>query len=204
MYHLTPRGNDGRTIFTEDAERVHFLLLLNAVAQERRWIVYGYCLMGNHLHLLVQVPELGLSEGMQRLLGGYSQWWNSKHEGFGHAFVNRFPSKPVHSDAHLRETARYIDLNPVRARLTPRAEQWAWSSYRAHIGLGPRPPFLANARFLELFGPTPERARKAYRRFVREGARPGSDGLDLDGHARHAARLEPRHPRRRPRPSARA
>ena len=169
IYHLTPRGNDGRTIFTEDADRVEFLLLLDSVARQRRWTVIGYCLMGNQLHLLVQVPELGLSEGMQRLLSGYAQWWNGKYERFGHVFLNRFPSKPVRSSTHLLETARYIDLNPVRAGLKFRPEQWTWSSYRAHIGLSHTLPFLANARFLELFGPTPDKARKAYRQFVREG-----------------------------------
>ena len=170
-----PRGNDGRAIFTRDADRSWFLSLLGGYAGEYGWVVLGYCLMDNHVHLLVQVPNLGLSEGMQRLLGGYSAWWNRKHGHFGHLFVNRFNGKRIQRGSHLLEVARYIDLNPVRAQMCSRPDAWRWSSYRAHVGLDHPLPFLANSRFLELFGSTPDKARRAYRQFVGEGRRLGSD-----------------------------
>ncbi len=169
IYHLTPRGNNRRTIFTADRDRLKFLALLTRVTRERRWIVFGYCLMDNHVHLLVQVPELGLSEGMQELLGRYAQWSNREYGRFGHLFVNRFPSETVCSDAHLLGALRYVDLNPVRAGLTTRPEDWPWSSYRAHVGLEHPLPLLANDRFLGLFGSTPDTAREVYREFVRAG-----------------------------------
>lgn len=175
IYHATPRGNDGRPIFLEDADRVQFLLRLERVARKYRWVVYGYCLMTNHVHLLIQVPDGGLSEGMRELLGSYARWWNLEHGRYGHLFRNRFDAEAVISDRHLVATARYIDLNPIRAKMRNRPEQYPWSSYRAHVGLQHPLRFLANSRFLELFGSTPDTARKAYRRFVREGHVPVSD-----------------------------
>ena len=175
IYHLTPRGNDGREIFLEDADRVHFLLRLGRVARKYRWVVFAYCLMTNHFHLLVKVPEDGLSPGMQELLGGYARWWNGEHDHYGHLFRNRFDDTPVRVVRHLIATARYVELNPVRAKMHNRPEQWPWSSYRAHVGLDHPAPFLANTEFLKLLGPTPDKARKAYRRFVREGHVPVSD-----------------------------
>jgi putative transposase len=169
IYHLTPRGNDGRRIFTANDDRLSFLTRLDRAAREHDWIVLGYCLMDNHIHLLIQAPGGDLSAGMQQLLSGYSHWWNRRHGHFGHVFVNRFHHTAVLADSHLLETARYIDLNPVRAGICSRPESWAWSSYRAHAGLEHPLPFLQNTRFLRLFGPTPDMAIEAYRRFVREG-----------------------------------
>jgi putative transposase len=181
IYHLTPRGNNGREIFLKDADRKDFLLRLEFTVSRFAWIVYGYCLMDNHVHLLVEVPECGLSEGMQELLGGYSQARNKRYGHFGHLFVNRFNGKPVRDDSHLLSTTRYIDLNPVAAGMKERPEQWKWSSYRAHVGLDHPARFLANAEFLKLFGSTPDGARKAYRRFVAEGLEAGSDtGLSAE------------------------
>jgi putative transposase len=175
IYHVTPRGNDGRDVFLDDPDRRRFLFGLGLVAPRYEWIVYGYCLMTNHVHFLVQVPDGGLSEGMRDLLGSYARWWNLEHDHYGHLFRNRFDATPVLTDRHLISTARYIDLNPVRAKMFSDPGQWPWSSYRAHVGLAHPLPFLAQNAFLELLGPTPDRARKAYRRFVREGQAPVSD-----------------------------
>ena len=192
IYHVTPRGNDGRDVFLDDADRRRFLLRLGLVARRYGWVVFGYCLMTNHVHLLVQVPDGGLSEGMRDLLGGYARWWNLEHGHYGHLFRNRFDHTPVRSDRHLIATARYIDLNPVRAKMFFNPHQWRWSSYRAHVGLEHPLPFLANSLFLELLGPTPDKARKAYRRFVREGHVPVSDTGFKRGEARRGSGPEPR------------
>jgi REP element-mobilizing transposase RayT len=175
FYHVTPRGNDGRDIFddTDEFDRRRHLALLQRTVRKHRWTVFAYCQMTNHFHLLVQVPEENLSAGMQELLGEYARFWNSRHGRSGHLFLNRFRCRPVRSERHLVSTARYIDLNPVRARIKPRPEQWRWSSYRALVGLDHAPPFLATSALLELFGPTPAKARLAYRRFVQEGLASG-------------------------------
>jgi REP element-mobilizing transposase RayT len=171
FYHVTARGNDQREIFvdSDDIDRRRHLALLERTVRKHGWIVFAYCLMTNHIHLLVQVPEGNLSVGMQEFLGEYARFSNARHGRTGHLFRNRFRCAAVEDEAHLRLAARYIDLNPVRARMRFRPEQWPWSSYRALIGLDHAAPFLATSALLELFGPTPAEARLAYRRFVREG-----------------------------------
>ncbi len=168
VYHLISRGNDGRVIFTTNTDRERFLKGLETVVERYNWVVFGYCLMDNHVHLLVQVPEDGLSNGMRDLLGGYSRWWNLKHGHSGHLFRGRFWDKHVRDDWQLLSTACYIDLNPVRAKLRRRPEQWSWSSYGAHAGLVHPLKLLANAELMKRWGPTPNMARKAYTRFVTE------------------------------------
>jgi REP element-mobilizing transposase RayT len=169
IYHVAPRGNDGRRIFLDDHDRRVYLELLERVTRKYRWEVLGYCLMTNHTHLLVQVPDANLSPGMQELSSEYSRRWNRKHGHYGHLFQQRFTSRTVRSESHLIAAARYIDLNPVVVRVKFRPEQWEWSSYRAHVGLVHPPPFLELATFLPLFGPTPAKARAAYKAFVQEG-----------------------------------
>jgi putative transposase len=169
IYHVAPRGNDGRRIFLDDHDCRVYLELLERVTRKHRWLVLGYCLMKNHVHLLVQVPDANLSVGMQELSSEYSRRWNRKHGRSGHLFRNRFTYRPVLSERHLLATARYIDLNPVVVRQKFRPEQWEWSSYRAHVGLVHAPSFLALSAFLRLFGPTPAKAQAAYKRFVQEG-----------------------------------
>ena len=171
FYHVTPRGNDGRAIYvdTDEIDRRRHLALLDRTVRRHRWLVFAYCLMGNHFHLVVQVPDANLSAGMQELLGEYARYWNSRHERSGHLFLNRFSCTPIESDGHLRGAVRYVDLNPVRASLVFRPEQWPWSSYRALVGLDHPVPFLAIKETLELFGSTLPQARRAYRHFVREG-----------------------------------
>jgi putative transposase len=168
IYHLISRGNDGRLIFTTKTDRERFLKGLDTVVERYNWVVFGYCLMDNHVHLLVQVPEDGLSDGMRDLLGGYARWWNNKHGHSGHLFRGRFWDKHVRDEWQLLSTACYIDLNPVRAKLKRRPEQWVWSSYRAHAGLVHPLKLLANAEFMKRWGPTPDMARSAYTRFVAE------------------------------------
>jgi REP element-mobilizing transposase RayT len=178
FYHVFPRGNDGREIYVDEFDRARQLFLLDRVSRKYGWTVFAYCQMTNHFHLLIQVSSSGLSPGMQELLGEYARFWNRRHGRTGHVFRNRFESAAVASDQHLLETARYVDLNPVRAGVKPRPEHWSWSSYRALVGLDHAPPFLAVSTLLQLFGPTPARARAAYRRFVREGHGTVSDTCD--------------------------
>jgi len=131
--------------------------------------------MTNHFHLLVRVGEKGLSGGMQAILGDYARFWNRRHGHAGHLFRNRFSMVDVLTEGHLLSSARYIDLNPVRAGMTTRPEEWPWSSYRSHAELEHGPRFLSLAELLPLFRKTPTRSREAYRRFVEKGLRRVSD-----------------------------
>lgn len=175
FHHVSPRGNDGRPIFEQTADRRHHLGLLERVAREFGWVVFGYCQMTNHYHLVLQDPFASLSRGMQKLQGEYARYWNREHGHKDHLFKNRFESRPILSERHLVATVRYVDLNPVRARLKFRPEQWPWSSHRAHIGLAHAPAFLALSAFQQLLATTPEAAFRIYDRLVAEALASGSD-----------------------------
>ena len=127
------------------------------------------CLMGNHYHLLVETPKGNLSHGMRQLNGVYTQAFNRRHGRVGHVLQGRYKAILVEKERHLLETTRYVVLNPVRARLCARPEEWPWSSYQATAGEIPAPVFLAVGDVLTLFGSRRERAQERYRAFVADG-----------------------------------
>jgi len=169
LYHLTARGNARQAIFLDDEDRRAFLGLLGREVEQQRWRCHAYCLMDNHYHLLVETPEGRLVGGMRRLNGVYTQGFNRRHQRVGHVFQGRYKSIVVDKDSYLLELSRYVVLNPVRAGMVRRVEEWAWSSYRATAGLRKGPGWLDTSWLLGQFGEEPQRARLAYRRFVREG-----------------------------------
>ena len=123
--------------------------------------------MPNHYHLLVELADGSLSEGMRRLNTMYAQWFNRKYGLIGHVFQDRFFSEWLDGEYHVLELTRYIVLNPCRAGLSPDAAAWRWSSYRAAVGLAAAPRFLTIEWLLALFGSDPARAATAYAGFVR-------------------------------------
>ena len=170
-YHLSSRGSDRRQIYASRDDRNLFLKLLGIASAKYAWTVLAYCLMTNHYHLVVQIPEAGLSSGMQWLNGGFSRITNRQQGREAHLFRNRFASRVIESDAHLLAACRYVVLNPVAAGLCERAEDWEWSSYRATAGLERNPGFLADVALLKRFAPATEDARRLYREFVDDGVR---------------------------------
>lgn len=175
IYHVSSRGNNGETMFRDDSDRIEWLRFLAKVALRYRWVGFTYVLMGNHFHFLVQIPYGGLSRGMQLLNTSYSIRTNRRYGRTGHLVRNRFYSTLIEDERHLLEAIRYIVLNPVRAGLCHRPEDWPWSSYRACAGAELAHPFMSVDSLLELFGTRPAEARSAFRDFVREGQVPVSD-----------------------------
>jgi hypothetical protein len=125
--------------------------------------------MDTHFHLIVHTPEPTLSRGMQHLCGSYAQWFNWKYGRRGHLFARRFGSVHIRTNAHLLEAHRYVALNPVRAGLRKRPEEWRWGSFRALAGLEAAPGFLDTNRVLTLFAMRRRAAQPAFRRFVEAG-----------------------------------
>jgi len=168
-YHVGTRGNNKQPIFLDDDDRKRFLLLLERAARRHGWLVYAYCLMTNHYHLVLQLSDRGLSRGMCELNGGYAVGFNDRHGRSNHLFGRRFWDRHLDSDAYFNETCRYVVLNPIRVGLEPELGVWRWSSYRATIGDDLAPPFLAVGALLGRFGGSPAEARRAYVRHVSEG-----------------------------------
>jgi putative transposase len=180
LAHVTARTVRRLPLFLGERDALALLALLDHVTREiADWEILAYCLMPNHFHLVLDAEVAELSLGMQRVNGLYAQRFNRVHGYCGHVFQGRFHSKPIRDDAHLPGSIRYVLLNPVRAGLCARPEQWRWSSYRASIGLADVPPFLSVGRLLECFGPDPTRSRDTFRRFVEAAlAAPPDTGTD--------------------------
>ena len=180
LYHLTARGDRQEPIFEDDQDRLVFLDLLAKEVLQQSWVLYAFCLMGNHYHLLLETPEPNLVQGMRRLNGVYTQAFNRRHRRVGHVLQGRYKSILVDKDAYLLELCRYVVLNPVRAGMVASVEDWHWSSYLPTAGRMPCPPWLNAAAVLGLFGKG-ALARRAYERFVAQGLKQVSPWDTLKG-----------------------
>lgn len=173
-YHITARGNEGRTIYLCDKDRIRFLEMLGNAVEDYELVLHAHSLMLNHYHLEVQTPLANLSEAMQWLNSSYAGYFNAAHVRSGHLFQGRYHSVLVDKDAYLKQLTRYIHVNSVRAGLVARPEDYRWSSYRAYLGLDRQPEWLETGWTLAQFGRRLAEARRRYRRFVEEGLREGA------------------------------
>ncbi len=132
VHHVTQRGNARQFILTSDSERSVYLGLLHESAQRCCLSVVGYCLMSNHVHLVV-IPRKteSLASTFKATHGQYASYWNAAHRSSGHLWQGRFYSCRL-DPAHLWEALRYTELNPVRAGMVQSAELWKWSSAAVH------------------------------------------------------------------------
>lgn len=132
-HHVTQRGNRNLPIFFNDDDRRVYLALLAAQAKASDTTCLAWCLMDNHVHLVL-VPSH--ADGLRATLGEahrrYTRAVNAREGWHGHLFQSRFASYPM-DDAHLMAAVRYVEQNPVAAGLVPEADAWAWSSARSHI-----------------------------------------------------------------------
>ena len=142
LYHITSRGDAREDIFLSDDDRLAWLDALAQVCKRFNWVCHAYCQMTNHYHLLIETPEANLSKGMRQLNGVYTQRFNRTHGRVGPAFQGRFKAILVHKDSYLLELARYVVLNPLRAKRVRRLERWRWSSFPATCGQAAKPDWL--------------------------------------------------------------
>lgn len=171
IHHVTQRGDKRYPIFEHPEDRVVYLRLLEQLVDRFGWRLLTYCLMPNHLHLLVQTPEGNLSRGMAQLSGSYARKYNQSRGVPGHVFQGRFKNRIVTEEAHLYMAFAYIALNPVEPRLCRRPEDWEWSAHRALVGdprVGRRRIVADDA--LDAFDRRPEQAATKYIRFVEQVA----------------------------------
>src|SRR5262249_61874578 len=167
LYHVTSRGDRREDIYFNDSDREAWLEMLGQVSSRFNWVCHAYCQMTNHYHMVVETPEGNLAQGMRQLNGAYTQYVNRRHNRVGHVFQGRYKAILVERDSQLLELARYVVLNPVRARMVSDAERWKWSSYGAMTGIAPRPPWLETDWLLGQFSVQRKRAIPKFIDFVR-------------------------------------
>ena len=129
-YHIITRGNQKQTVFKEPADYQKYLLLLTRYKNKYKFMLYCFCLMPNHVHLII---EVGKAEQLNRIMRGlnlsYTLYFNFKYEKVGHLWQDRFKSKIIEKDSYLLECIRYIEGNPVRASLASSIHDYPWSSH---------------------------------------------------------------------------
>ncbi len=169
VYHVVARGNDRRTIFLDDWDRETYLDRLASCRARFGFFVYAFCLMDNHVHLVLERGPDTLSRIMLTLQSFYGQRFNRRHDRVGHLFQGRYKAFLVEKDRYLIALLRYVHSNPLKAGLVARAEHYRWSSDRFYrTGKGPH--WLDLDRALRLLGRTRSEALRRYRQLMGDGS----------------------------------
>jgi len=170
LYHVTSRGDRRENIYEDDEDRIIFLNILGKVVTDYNWLCHGYCLMSNHYHLIIETLDSNLSKGMRQLNGVYTQATNRRHNRAGHLFQGRYKAILVDKESYLLELARYVVLNPLRAKgMVHNIEDWPWSNYLSMIGKVNTFDWLTTDWVLSQFGGSRVQAMRRYQQFVLEG-----------------------------------
>ena len=168
MYHITSRGNNREVIFREEADCEKYLALLQRYREKYEFSLYSYSILPNHFHVLIQTTEAGpISKIMHGMDTAYAMYVNRKYDRCGHVFQDRFHGSLVDSDEYFLEVMRYIDMNPVRAGLVKRPEDYRWSSHRHHA-LGEPNELIDHHDLYENLGDSAAERQDVYRTFVRQ------------------------------------
>lgn len=132
IYHVINRGNNRQPVFEDEGDYLAFLKALGDLKARRPFELFGYCLMSNHIHLLLRPREDCISRMVQSLLVSHTQRYHRFHRTGGHVWQGRFKSPVIQDDDHLLTVLRYIEANPLRAELVQRAGDYRWSSFGSH------------------------------------------------------------------------
>lgn len=165
-YHIYNRGNNKQNVFLEEDDYLFYLKKLRKSKNKYNIGVLCYCLMPNHIHLILsQNTEVPISKFMLSLHTSYSLYFNRKYDKVGHLFQGRFGQKIIDKDEYLLQVSSYVHLNPIKDGLVERLDSYQWSSYPDYIGL--REGTLCDKE-LVLYGATPEKYKKITEEQIKE------------------------------------
>jgi len=173
LYHITSRGNEKKAIFRGAKDFARFLAVVNRAHERYGTLIHAYVLMTNHYHLLLETPRPNLTASLHDLNTAYTNYFNRKYNRVGHLFQGRYRCILVEKDPYLLELSRYLHLNPVRAGIVQRPEDYRWSSYRSYLGTLPFPGWLRTDDILGQLSARRSEARRKYRLFVKDGLKGG-------------------------------
>lgn len=174
FYHVTARGNERREIFQTKKDYERFKQYLMRAQDKYDFLLHGYVLMTNHYHLIIETPKANLNRIMHYINGSYTTYFNRKQGRNGHLFQGRYKAILVDVDHYLLELSRYSHLNPVRAGLVKRPEEYPYSSYRSYI-TREREEMVHRDRIWGMISGDGRNGVQKYRKFVEEGL-----GKDLE------------------------
>ena len=168
VIHILTRGNNRQQIFEDDADYKTYLNFLKIYKQENKLLVYHYCIMPNHVHLIAELtPKSNLAKFMKQINLAYLYHYKKKYNYYGHLWQGRYKSLLISKDEYLIVCGRYIELNPVKARLVNNPEEYKWSSYNVYAHDVRDGVIDYNPIYLE-WGKTKEQRQKNYRKDIRK------------------------------------
>jgi putative transposase len=194
VYHVTLRGNERKAIFRDDQDRERYLFKLEESLQRYDVRLYLFCLMTNHVHMVLETPRGNLSRFMQRFQTAYALYFNRRHKRSGHLWQGRFGASVVDEDEYILKLSRYVHLNPVytkKSKVLPIRERidtlrsYPWSSYCGYIGKAKPMTFVDEGPVLAMMGRSVRKQRATYRRFVEAAI------IDIDAAFIEAKRQSP-------------
>ncbi|HEV8249077.1 MAG TPA: hypothetical protein VGQ15_03810 [Gaiellaceae bacterium] len=166
VYHVFARATGSELLHRDDEDRQRFISILAASVEKYRLELHFAVVLGTHHHMLVTTARPNIAAAMQHLSGVYCQSYNRRHGRKGHLVAGRYGTKLVESESYGVRLAAYLALNPVRAGLVDRAEDWPWSTYPSLIGLAPEWTFVKPGFLVSQFGGDRARARRMLREYV--------------------------------------
>jgi putative transposase len=167
VYHVINRGNNRQKVFGGEGDYLAFLKAIADLKERKPFFLYGYCLMTNHIHLLIRPREVSISRIVQSLLVSHTQRYHRNHRSSGHVWQGRFKSPVIQDDEHLLAVLRYIEANPLRAKMVERAGAYRWSSFVAH-GDGRADPLLDPITAYEALGRGRAKRRRRWTAYVHQ------------------------------------
>lgn len=170
-YHITARGNRRDPIFHDHQDYQRYINLIKLCMEEIPFSIHAYCLMPNHIHLLLETEDKPPGTIIKFIHTRYAIYFNKRYELTGHVFQGRFHANLVKTDDYFLIASKYIHLNPVEAKIVYKPEHYFWSSFSNYLGIIEKDPILKTKRTLSLF---PEPHRLAYQTYVETEATKGS------------------------------
>lgn len=166
IYHVMIRGINRQEIFQETEDYEAMLKAFQHVVEKNKCDILSYCLMSNHVHLLLKEKDENLSKAMQSIEVSYVWWYNERYERVGHLFQNRYLSVPVEDDAYLLGVLRYIHKNPIKAGVAKKLDEYKWSSYGAYLKGEDLRGIVKPIFILKIFDNNEKIARERFEKFM--------------------------------------
>ena len=180
IYHVMIRGNRKQDIFLEDEDRFRFTKILKKVKQKGEYELFAYCLMNNHIHLLIKEKDERLFQIMKRINVSYVTYFNQKYQQIGHLFQGRFKSEPIEDETYLLVVLSYIHNNPLNAFIVKNLEEYPWSSYCLYTKKLSHQNFLIDSEnILPLFSPDKNKAIDLFVRYHHQNIPEKSNIIEL-------------------------
>lgn len=166
FYHVMVRGINKNDLFLEDEDKEYFLQVLADKKEQCNFLLPAYCLMDNHVHMLIKEQTIGLPDIMKRINVSYAGYFNRKYDRVGPLFQGRYKSEDVEDEKYFLAVARYIHQNPMKAGMVSAPESYKWSSYSDYINIERQNKLVDTENVLELFGCKRGNVSKEFRSFM--------------------------------------